>query len=172
MKCTYIMMPLLIQGPQQPCNNIDVYLQPVVDELMEMWTSKFKVWDEYKKQHFYLKVLLFITISDLPGLGCLSRQVTKGYKWCVVCMEDPDASWMKNSNKMVYMGHRRFLRKDHPYHNNRKSFYGQTDDCSPPRTITGKDILQKVNNLEVILGKGKGSKQAPSSSMFKKKLIF
>ena len=87
-------------------------------------------------------------------------------------MEDMDASWMKNSNKMVYMGHHRFLRKDHPYRNNRKSFYGQTDDCSPPRTITGKDILQKVNNLEVILGKGKGSKQAPNHSLFKKKSIF
>ena len=55
MKCTYIMMLLVIQGPHQPGNNIDVYLQLVVDELMEMWTSKVKVWDKYKKEHFYLK---------------------------------------------------------------------------------------------------------------------
>ena len=54
---------------------------------MEMWTSKVKVWDEYKKEHFYLKALLFVTISDLPGLGCLSGQVTKGYKGCVVCLD-------------------------------------------------------------------------------------
>jgi hypothetical protein len=80
MKRTYIMMPLVIQGPHQPGNNIDVYLQAVVDELMEMWTSKVKVWDEYKKEHFYLKALLFVTISDLLGLGCLSGQVMKGYK--------------------------------------------------------------------------------------------
>jgi hypothetical protein len=80
MKCIYIMVPLVIQGPHQPGNNIDVYLQAVVDELMEMWTSKVKVWDEYKKEHFYLKALLFITISDLLGLGCLSGQVMKGYK--------------------------------------------------------------------------------------------
>jgi len=144
----------------------------VVDELMEMWTSKVKVWDEYKKEHFYLKALLFLTISDLPDLGCLFGQVTKGYKGCVVCMEDKDAKWMKNSKKMVYMGHYRFLNMEHPYRKNKKSFYGKTEDRLAPRTLTMKDILTKVNKLKVILGKGKGSKQAPSSSMFKKKLIF
>ena len=45
-KRTYIMMSLVIQRPHQPGNNIDVYLQPVVDELMQMWTSKVMVWDE------------------------------------------------------------------------------------------------------------------------------
>ena len=70
MKRTYIMMLLLIQGPKQPGNNIDVYLEPVVDELMEMLSSKeVKVWDEYKQKHLYLRVL---TITDLPGLGSLS----------------------------------------------------------------------------------------------------
>ena len=139
---------------------------------MEMWTSKVKVWDEYKKEHFYLKALLFVTISDLLGLGCLSGQVTKGYKGCVVCMEDMDAKWMKNSKKMVYMGHRRFLSMEHPYLKNKKSFYSKTEDRLAPQTLTMKDILTKVNKLKVILGKGKGSKQAPSSSMFKKKSIF
>jgi hypothetical protein len=38
MKHTYIMMSLMIQGPHQPGHNIDVYLQPVVDELVEIWT--------------------------------------------------------------------------------------------------------------------------------------
>ena len=139
---------------------------------MEMWTSKVKAWDEYKKEHFYLKVLLFVRISDLPGLGCLSGQVTKGYKGCVVCMGDTDAKWMKNSKKMVYMGHHRFLSMEHPYHRNKKSFYGKIEDRPAPRTVSAKDIITKVNKLKVILGKGKGSKQAPSSSMFKKKLIF
>jgi hypothetical protein len=30
------MMPLLIQGPKQPGNDIDVYLEPLVDDLMIM----------------------------------------------------------------------------------------------------------------------------------------
>jgi len=87
-------------------------------------------------------------------------------------MEDTDAKWMKNNKKMVYMGHRWLLSLEHPYRKNKKSFYGKTEDRLAPRTLTMKDILTKVNKLKVILGKGKGSKQAPSSSMFKKKLIF
>jgi hypothetical protein len=61
---------------------------------------------------------------------------------------------------------------EHPYRKKKKSFYGKTKDSLAPQTLTAKDILTKVNKLKVILGKGKGSKQALSSSMFKKKLIF
>ena len=34
MKRKFIMMPVLIQGPKQPGNDIDVYLRPLVDELL------------------------------------------------------------------------------------------------------------------------------------------
>ena len=123
------------------------------------------------KEHFYLRALLFVTISDLPGIGCLSGQVMEGYKGCVVCMEDTDTKWMKNS-KMVYMGHRRFLSLDHLYRKNKKSFCGTTEDHQAPWTLTAKDILTKVNKLKVVIGKGKGSKWASRSAMFKKKSIF
>ena len=33
------MMPVLIQGPRQPGNDIDVYLRPLVDELLELWAK-------------------------------------------------------------------------------------------------------------------------------------
>ena len=56
-----------------------------MEELLQLWRKGERVWDEYKKEHFKLKVLLFVTITDLPGLGSLTGQVTKGYKGCVVC---------------------------------------------------------------------------------------
>ena len=34
MKRKFIMMPVLIQGPKQPDNDIDVYLRPLVEELL------------------------------------------------------------------------------------------------------------------------------------------
>ena len=89
-----------------------------------------------------------------------------------VCMEDTDATWMRNSNKMVYMGHRRFLSMEHPYHRNKKSFYGKIEERPAPQTLSTKDILTKVNKLKVVIGKGKGSKWASRSAMFKKKSIF
>jgi hypothetical protein len=33
MKWKFIMMPVLIQGPKQPGNDIDVYLRPLIEEL-------------------------------------------------------------------------------------------------------------------------------------------
>jgi hypothetical protein len=49
MKQKFIMMPLLMQGPKQPGNIIDVYLRPLVEELLLLWSSTcVRVWDEYK----------------------------------------------------------------------------------------------------------------------------
>jgi hypothetical protein len=55
MKRKFIMMPVLIQGPKQPSNDIDVYLRPLVDELLQLWqTEGVRVWDEYKQEEFDL----------------------------------------------------------------------------------------------------------------------
>jgi hypothetical protein len=48
-KRKFIMMPVLIQGPKQPGNDIDVYLRPLVKELLKLWQNEgVSVWDEYK----------------------------------------------------------------------------------------------------------------------------
>ena len=49
MKRKFIMMPVLIQGPKQLGNDIDVYLRPLVEELLQLWNGKgVRVWDEHK----------------------------------------------------------------------------------------------------------------------------
>ena len=60
-------MPLLIQGPRQLGNDIDVFLEPVIDELVEMFEKGVPdVRDEYKKEHITIKGVLIATIIDLP----------------------------------------------------------------------------------------------------------
>ena len=55
MKRKFIMMPVLIQGPRQPGNDIDVYLRPLIDKLLILWNKEgVRVWDEYKQEHFVL----------------------------------------------------------------------------------------------------------------------
>ena len=95
-------MPLLIQGPRQPRNDIDVFLEPVIDELVEMFEKGVPdVWDEYKKEHVMIKGVLIATITDLPGRGSLSREKTKGYTRCVECLDDTDAVNLPNNSKIV-----------------------------------------------------------------------
>jgi hypothetical protein len=55
MKWTYLMMSILIQGPRQPRNDIDVFLESLMEELLKLWMKGERVWDEYKKEHFKLK---------------------------------------------------------------------------------------------------------------------
>ena len=65
MKRKFIMIPALIQGPKQPSNNIDVYLRPLVDDLLLLWKKEgARMWDEHKQEHFDLRALLFVTIND------------------------------------------------------------------------------------------------------------
>jgi hypothetical protein len=79
MKRKFIMMPVLIQGPRQPDNDIDVYLRPLVDELLLLCKNEgVPVWDENKQDSFDLRALLFVTINDWPPLSNLSGQTNKG----------------------------------------------------------------------------------------------
>ncbi|KAK1616375.1 hypothetical protein QYE76_021892 [Lolium multiflorum] len=68
-KRKFIMMPVLIQGPRQPGNDIDVYLRPLVEELLQLWRDEgVPVWDEHEQKEFNLRALLFVTINDWPAL--------------------------------------------------------------------------------------------------------
>ena len=112
------------------------------------------VWDEYKKEHVMIKAALIGTITDLPGRGCLSGEKTKGYTGCVECLDDTDAVNPPNNSKIVYMGYRRFLPKDHPYRRNRKDFNGIIQKHLAPKYRDGPAILQELNKLRLSLGRG------------------
>ena len=67
------------------------------------------------------------------------------------------------------MGHHRFLPKYHPYRRNRKDFNGAIKKCLAPKYGDRPTILQELNKLEVVLGKGDNAVAAPDGSVWKKK---
>ncbi|XP_022007680.1 uncharacterized protein LOC110906932 [Helianthus annuus] len=107
MKRKYIMMSLLIQGPKQPGNNIDVYMSPLIDDLKTLWESGVNVYDAYKKEYFDLRAMIFCTISDFPAYANLSGYSTKEkqYTWdteaCPVC-EDETSSRVDENHFSPY----------------------------------------------------------------------
>jgi hypothetical protein len=104
------MMPMLIQGPKQPGNDIDVYLRPLVKELLQLWQNEgVRVWDEYKQEEFDLRAFLFVTINDWLALTNLSGQTNKGYNACMHYLGEIESIYLDKSKKAVYMGHHRFL---------------------------------------------------------------
>lgn len=178
MKRKFIMMPVLIQGPRQPGNDIDVYLRPLVEELLLLWSKPgVRVWDEYKQEHFDLRALLFVTINDWPALSNLSGQTNKGYNACTQCFDDIDSIYLKKCRKVVYLGHRRFLPMNHQLRKKGKHFNGKAEHRTKPRNRTGEDVLDMVKDVQVVFGKGQGSEPVPKDAkghapMWKKKSIF
>ena len=101
MKQKFIMMPVLIPGPKQPGNDIDVYLRPLVKELLLLWDDEgVRMWDEYKQENFNLRALLFVTINDWPALSNLSGHSNKGSKTCTHYLDDTDNIWLTHYKKL------------------------------------------------------------------------
>jgi hypothetical protein len=110
MKLKFIIMPLLISGLVQVSNDIDVYLQPLIDDLPVLWEREgIRMWDEFQQQYFNLRAMLFIRIQDEPALGSILGQAFKSYKGYTWCMDKTDGIWLKHCKKVVYIGHHRFL---------------------------------------------------------------
>ncbi|XP_010474311.1 PREDICTED: uncharacterized protein LOC104753810 [Camelina sativa] len=67
MKKENIMLTLLVPGPQQPSNSIDVYLEPLIEDLNHVWNNGETTYDAFSKSTFNLKAMLLWTISDFPA---------------------------------------------------------------------------------------------------------
>lgn len=59
LKQSYWIMSMIIPGPKSPGNNIDVYLQPLIDELNELWLNGALTYDVASKDTFRMHAALF-----------------------------------------------------------------------------------------------------------------
>ena len=73
---------MLISGPKQPGNDIDVFLEPLMEDMKMLWEEGVKMMDAFVKKEFTLKAIIFVTITNYPGLFCTvgadQRQVRLG----------------------------------------------------------------------------------------------
>ncbi|KAF5468687.1 hypothetical protein F2P56_012824 [Juglans regia] len=174
MKDPYLILSLLIPGPKAPGNDIDVYLQPLVNELKELWKEGIDTYDASKLENFQLHAALSWTINDFPAYANLSGWSTKGNMACPVCNVDTYSKWLKHGRKHCYMGHRRFLPFMHAWRKKKAAFNRSEDHRLPPPDLVGHDILhqlEQVGNTEF----GKGSrkrKRTPSELNWTKRSIF
>ncbi|XP_019260528.1 PREDICTED: uncharacterized protein LOC109238508 [Nicotiana attenuata] len=82
MKQENFILSMLIPGPNSPGDAIDIYLQPLIEELKELWEVGIETFDASSKQNFKLHASLLWTINDFPAYENLSGWSTKGnHKW-------------------------------------------------------------------------------------------
>lgn len=72
MKQPNFILSMIIPGSHTVGNNIDVYLQPLIKELNELWGAGVDTFDSSKDEIFKMRAALMWTVSDFPGLDILS----------------------------------------------------------------------------------------------------
>ena len=78
--------------------------------------------------------------------------------------KDLNSIFLKKCQKVVYIGHRRFLPVRHPVRKKGKHFKGKADRRTKPHNQTGDDILKMVKDMKVVFGKGQGSELVPKDT--------
>ncbi|KAG4961006.1 hypothetical protein JHK87_037639 [Glycine soja] len=170
-KRKYIMMSMMIAGPRQPGNDIDVYLAPLIEDLTKLWVEGVDVYDGNAHESFRLRAMIFCTINDFPAYGNLSGYSVKGHLACPICEKDTTYLQLKHGKKTVYTRHRRFLQPFHPYRRLKKAFDGTSENDSASIPLSGVEVFDRVKNICNIYGKTQKKDGAPKN-IWKKRSIF
>ncbi|XP_042962362.1 uncharacterized protein LOC122296625 [Carya illinoinensis] len=174
MKDPYFLLTCLIPGPKSRGNDIDVFLRPLVDELISLWEAGIETYDAYGADVFQLHASLLWTINDFPAYANLSGWSTKGKLACPVCNVDTDSMWLDYGRKYCYMSHHRWLDLDHRWRKNKRAFNGANEFRRQPGKPKAQEILESLREVSnVQFGKcGRKRKWAPQELNWTKKSIF
>ncbi|XP_062028723.1 uncharacterized protein LOC133744669 [Rosa rugosa] len=148
MKQPFIYLSVFIDGPKGPGDKIDVYLQPLIEELKELWDEGIETFDASSNQMFQMHAALLWTINDFPAYNNLSGWSTKGEYACPSCNSETASIWLPNGKKFSYGSSRRFLPYDHKYWKDPRSFNGLREYRRSPTTLSGVDLLTQLQSNE------------------------
>jgi hypothetical protein len=61
-------LTMIISRPRQPGNDIDVFLEPIMEDMKILWEDGVQMMHAFLKMEFTLKAIIFVTIIDYPSL--------------------------------------------------------------------------------------------------------
>ncbi|XP_039119156.1 uncharacterized protein LOC120255387 [Dioscorea cayenensis subsp. rotundata] len=76
MKQSSFILSMIIPGEKGPGNDIDVFMQPLIKELKQLWTGV-DTYDASLKQNFCMRAALLWPINDFPAYANLSGNLSK-----------------------------------------------------------------------------------------------
>ena len=169
-KFFFMMMALLITGKESVTADVfDVYLEPLVDELLELWAGvpAYDVSEVAGSKNFQLRAMLLWTIHDFPGYGTVGGFAHQGYVACPCCGEDLGAEHSTELAKQTYGGTRRWLPEGHPYRlpEMKDHFNGEMEHRPKPREVTVEDQIRHA--LECEAWKADGNRWGAAGDPFK-----
>jgi hypothetical protein len=177
LKQPFWIMSMLIPGPKSPGNDIDVYLQPLIEELKHLWEHGVETFDASLEHNFRLHAAILWTINDFPAYAVLSGWSTKGELACPCCHKNTCSRRLKHGRKQCYLGNRRFLEPDHAWRRNKISFDNTRESREAPKPLTGDEVIEEFEKFEqVTFGKNIAKKRKRDDEIkwhnWRKKSIF
>ena len=155
----FIMLALLIPEKQFVTSQFfDVYLEPLVEELMHLWkgVDACDVLKEVGSMTFKLRVVLLWTIHDFPGYGTVAGVAHQGYTACPVCGPDFKGEHSVELGKQTYTDTRRWLAHDDPWRSPemKDHFNGRMELRGKPNVVTAGEQLQRAIEYQTWLDEG------------------
>ena len=72
MQREFLFLIILISGPKHLKRSMDVFLQLLIKELKDLWSTGVRTYDFSMKTNFTMRAMLLKTISDFSAYGLLS----------------------------------------------------------------------------------------------------
>jgi hypothetical protein len=88
------------------------------------------MWDSVAQDYFPMRSVLVTMVHAYLGCGYVSGQVVHGLCACVRCMDDTTYHKLEKdlgSSKTVFIGHRRWLRKDDMWRKHKDLLNGKVE---------------------------------------------
>ena len=154
MLCLLIPTKLSLTG----CN-IDVFIQPLVDELQQLW-SQIGVPTRDARAHmgmpvFNLRAVLMWTLHDFPAYGLIYGLTTKGFKACPVCGPHTISRRSRILQKNLYCNcHRRYLPRDHYFRAADAAFDGEANHDIAEEPLSGNQTIKRGRQSETYIDGG------------------
>ncbi|KAK5775767.1 hypothetical protein PVK06_043706 [Gossypium arboreum] len=152
MKQSFFILSMIIPGEKGLKNDIDIYMQPLIEELKQLWAGV-ETYDVLRKEKFYLRVTLLWSINDFQAYANLSGWSRKGCYACSCCAAQTCSKWLYSGKKFSYMGHHRWLDGNHIFRFQRTLFDGIEEFREAPEQTIGSEILFMLKDINFSYGK-------------------
>ncbi|KAK4389873.1 hypothetical protein Sango_2324300 [Sesamum angolense] len=143
----YIFLTMVILSPSNPKHLIDMYSEPLIEELLQLWHVGVRTYDCATDNTFIMLAALMCTVNDLPAYEMESRWSTPEVMGCPICMDDTRAFHLQHDWKACYFDfYIQFLPEHHPYRRNKKAFTDNRVENKIARLrLTGDQILESCS---------------------------
>jgi hypothetical protein len=162
----FVMLCLLIPTRLSLTSSIfDVFLQPLVDELQQLWNQAGVLTRDAGAYmgltHFNMRAVLMWCLHDFPAYSLISGLTTKGFKACPVCGPHTSSRRSAILRKNVYCNHhRRYLPRDHYFRGADAAFDNEALDEIEEPPLSGNQTIRRGKDSEAYIDGG-GSEKDP-----------